>query len=104
MFENVIRSMLFAFLPVETRYKIVNDEWPRGTSCQRIETKAECEQAARQLGLSDTTANEGSWVGNAPYCGRTSDTAYTRPGSLRFNKKFDSKAKCSGGYECLCKQ
>ena len=92
--------MLFAFLPVETRYKIVNDEWPRGTPCQRIETKAECEQAARQLGLSDTTAREYNVVNDwdPPFC------YYVNGAILYFNSKGDSTGTCRNSHNCICKQ
>ena len=72
-----------------------------GTSCERIKTRAECEEAATQKGLFSTVAvtrihNKNN---NPPYC-------FFLPGSgLFFNDKANSGKKCGEGNRvCVCKK
>ena len=51
-----------------------------GHTCNRVTSKAECEEAAIKLGVSDTVADEEATSGYPPYC-------YFQPGlNLFFNK------------------
>ena len=69
-----------------------------GSACERITSKEECEEAARQLGLSDTNAageNVSDWP---PYC-------YSIDGrSLYFNNNGYSTSRCSAERLCICKE
>merc|ERR1712150_374330 len=52
--------------------------------CERITSKAECEEAAKQLELTDTTATQGTRSQSPPYC------FFSNGGYLYFNKNVDS--------------
>ena len=71
-----------------------------GSTCERVTTKAECEEAARQLGLSNTTAEEETVDDYPPYC-------YFTGGEwevwLWFNKNGSSTSQCSSDEVCICK-
>ena len=60
-------------------------------------TKQGCETAARELGLSDTTANEVAYPWRTPYC------YYLYGSSLYFNAAFNSTEPCSDRDQCICK-
>ena len=69
--------------------------------CKRpITSVAECEEAARQLELTDTTVKEGTKSNSPPYC-----YMYFREskGQLKFNNKSDSTKQCTVEYNCICK-
>ena len=73
-------------------------------TCDFITTFSECEVAAQQLGLSDTTATASKdWYGgyDPPYC-------WIENGWLQFNSEGKNTGACGGGQgqgydECLCK-
>ena len=59
-----------------------------GSNCKRVTSKAECEEAARQLGLSDTEAHVEAPTPDYPkYC-------YYHGGSLYFNDNADGTSTC----------
>ena len=68
-----------------------------GSTCERITSKAECEEAATQLGFADNQASEEntSWP---PFC-------YFYDGqSLWFNKNENSTSNCNSHNRiCICK-
>ena len=78
-------------------------------TCNYITTSSECEAAARELGLSDTSATPSpitsldNWA-DPPYC-------YIEGGSLKFNGDGTNTGACGfdGGWgavyldKCLCK-
>ena len=70
-----------------------------GTTCElRIRTKAECEEAATQLGLSDTTATEVSMRTAPPFC-------YLKNGNaLYFNNRGNANGMCESNMVCVCKK
>ena len=73
-------------------------------SCNWITTMAECETAARALGLSDTSVEddaaftEGGWSSDPPYC----YLWIGRETHLRFNVGTNT-GSCNSGDNCLCK-
>ena len=68
-----------------------------GSTCERVTTKAECEEAARQLGLSDTTATGEREPDYPPYC-------YFLDGEdLWFNRNGNSESPCLSDEVCICK-
>ena len=68
-----------------------------GSTCERVTSKAECEEAASQLGLSDTTASVETTGGYPPYC-------YLFYGDdLYFNNDGNSRTECSSRDPCICK-
>ena len=69
-----------------------------GSTCQRVTSKAECEEAARQLGLIDTGASELSNSEFPAYC-------YYKPAEehLYFNTNTDNTL-CTSERNCLCKR
>ena len=76
-----------------------------GTNCERVTSKKECEEAARQLRLSDTEAlrhNETKTHSWPPYC------YFSQHGGqhvLYFNEYGDSAAHCKYTVqECICKE
>ena len=69
-----------------------------GSSCKRITSKADCDLAAGQLGLDDTTAVEKDESDYPPYC--FYDT-YNE--ILIFNNNGDSTLECSGEDLCICR-
>ena len=101
---RVLAPLLAAILvPLATaNYILVAD--PTAT-CDFIKTASECELAAQNLGLSDTTAylNNGGQSTDPPYC-------YEEGGSLKFDGAGTNSGQC--GYvtsnpqhfdRCLCK-
>ena len=70
----------------------------RGFKCERITSKSECEEAARQLDLSDTSASEETEWDYPPYC-------YLHRGSssLWFNDQGRSDTFCDSDNICICK-
>ena len=78
-----------------------------GASCRYIETKAECEAAATALGLSDTTAEDGTKTSqpgtDAPYC-------FFEDGDLFFDGAGTNTGACGNAWNgnpnyldiCLC--
>ena len=66
--------------------------------CHRVTTMSECEEAARQTGLSDVTAEHDGQNGvynDPPYC-------YLKGGSLMFNSGGTNTGACSSSDKCLC--
>ena len=77
---------------IDCAYSLVTS----GNSCGRIKSKAGCEQAARQLGLSDTEASEENVSDYPPYC-------YIYDGKkLWFNTNGDSPSGCNSDEACIC--
>ena len=70
-----------------------------GSSCERLISKEECEDAARQLGLSDTKASVENTAGWPPSC-------YFHSGhSLYFNQNSYATSECnSNSRVCICKK
>ena len=70
-----------------------------GIACTRITDLQSCEEAARQLGLSDTTARDDD-DGNVP----TSDPPYCyfEGSELYFNEYGNNTGDCSITDQCLC--
>ena len=82
---------------------------PNTVTCDFITTSSECEAAAQDLGLPDTSATPSpvrdtdSW-GDPPYC-------YIEDDSLKFNSDGSNTGKCGDAYnndpqyhdKCLCK-
>ena len=69
-----------------------------GSTCERVTSKAECEEAARQLGLSDTTADDDGQDGvnyDPPFC-------YFESGSLKFNSLATNTGPCTTSDQCIC--
>ena len=78
-----------------------------GASCHYIKTKTECEAAATSLGLSDTTAQDGTKTsqidGDAPYC-------FFEDGDLFFDGAGTNTGACGHAWNgnpnfldiCLC--
>ena len=67
-------------------------------TCNRITSKPECEEAARQLGLSDTSASEETTVTDfPPYC------YFCCGGELWFNDYGNSDGSCTSENVCICK-
>ena len=68
-----------------------------GSTCDRVTSKAKCEEAARQLGFSDTEASTETATDYPPYC-------YFWDGqSLYFNDNGNSVHECnSNDRVCLC--
>ena len=69
-----------------------------GSTCERVTSKAECEEAARQLSLMDTSAYELSDSNYPAYC-------YYKPSDeeLYFNSNTDN-TNCTSERNCLCKR
>ena len=76
------------------RYHLVSS---RHESCNRVRSKDECETAARELGLSDTTAHMEDTSRYPPYC------YYYNGRSLYYNIRTLRKKSCSVGWKCICK-
>ena len=68
-----------------------------GSTCERITSKTECEEAARQLGESDTEASEETSTGYPPYC------YLYQASSLYMNNDGNSATECSSSNVCICK-
>lgn len=68
----------------------------RGSTCERITLKEECEEAASQLGLPATHAN--TYDKNAPFC--FYDGKY-----LFFNNDGNTASLCNSNIGvCICKE
>ena len=70
--------------------------------CKWVTSKADCEEAAQQLGLADTEAEEESDYRYPPYC-------YIYDGKqLYFNKKrvasSEKNMQCNYTNNCICKK
>ena len=74
-----------------------------GSTCQRITSKEECEEAAKQLGFTQSNIGaslEDDETNFPPYC-----YFYSRgPGSLWFNENGNSAVPCKGGVIRICKK
>ena len=69
-----------------------------GSSCQPIYTLEACEEAARQLGFQDTSAEDDRQNGvsyDPPYC-------YYESGRLKFNHYGSNRGSCNSNDVCLC--
>ena len=70
-----------------------------GSTCERVTTKTECEEAARQLGLSDTTAREETASSYPPYC------YFYKGKSLWFNNDSNADPQCNSDSKvCICQE
>ena len=71
-----------------------------GIACTSITSRHSCEEAARQLGLGNTTARDDD--GNVP----TSDPPYCyfEDSELYFNEYGNNTGSCSSSDQCLCIQ
>ena len=70
-----------------------------GTCDHYIMSSAECDEAAEQLGLSDTTSTESSWTSYAPGCFQNSDN------NIIVNTNSASTADCGAfSSSCICKR
>ena len=75
-----------------------------GSTCERVKTKAECEEAAKQLCFQDSTIEEESDSNYLPYC------YYSKfDGSLFLNYNGNSALECGSkvwgkGFNCICKK
>ena len=66
-------------------------------TCNRVWTSANCESAAQQLGLSDTSVEDDGQVGkdyDPPYC-------YFENDKLKFNNGTNT-GPCTTSDKCLC--
>ena len=83
---------------VDRRYEYITVT--SGSNCERVTTMTECEDAARGLGLSDTSATEEDDSNWPPYC-----YFDTGEGSLYFNKNSGYKGEqdCDQDGVCICK-
>ena len=69
-----------------------------GSTCERVTSKTECEEAARQLGLSDTVASEETKSNWPPYC-------YLNINALYFNINGNTTSHCNSNSRiCICKE
>ena len=69
-----------------------------GSTCERVTEYDECEEAASQLGFSETTIFEESTSNYPPYC-----YLYFED-SPSFNDNGNSEAVCSPDNACICKK
>ena len=69
-----------------------------GSDCKRIMSKEECEEAARQLELTDEEADEWTTPDWPPYC------FFKNGKRLVFNNNVGSAAQCIHDAVCICKQ
>ena len=79
-------------------------EYTRVTSgpfCQRITSKTECEEAAKELGLSGTEAEEETVSDWPPNCYFSTDGDGA---GLWFNNDGDSAEHCDRNQICICKK
>ena len=71
-----------------------------GSTCKRITSKVECEEASRHLDLSDNVASGETESDYPPYC-------YFYRGNgvveLWFNDNGNSESSCTSEYVCICK-
>ena len=68
-----------------------------GSTCKRITSKAECEEASSHLDLSDNVASKETVSDYPPYC------YFYRGQELWFNDHGDSDASCTSENVCICK-
>lgn len=69
-----------------------------GSSCQHIYTMEACEEAAKQLGLDDVSAEDDWQYGidhDPPYCYYEDDT-------LKFNHYGRNTGQCTSSDQCIC--
>ena len=76
-----------------------------GSTCERVTSKADCEQAARQLGLSVTVAKvvtESDWP---PNCYFYNGDSHGNGKTLYFNNDHNAASECNPGSRvCICKK
>ena len=70
----------------------------RYENCVRVTLKADCEEAARQLSLSDTVASETE--SGPPYC-FFHNGVYGE--ELWFNNDVEAVSPCTSSDACICK-
>ena len=78
----------------DTSYALVENS---DVTCNRVQTPADCEAAAQQLGLSDNIVDNDGQVGKSydpPYC-------YFEGDKLKFNCGTNT-GPCTSGDKCLC--
>jgi len=66
-----------------------------GSTCERITSMAECEEAAGKLGLFDTSATTNDYSGGPPYC-------YYKTGEKRLYYNTNNNNPCTCERNCLC--
>ena len=73
-----------------------------GSTCERIKSEAECNEAARQLGLQvdglTPDAMEETSSDFPPYC------YFHNAEALQFNKNGNSASQCDYDNVCICKK
>ena len=69
-----------------------------GSTCDRITSKAECQEAARKLGLANTVAFEMTNSHWPPYC------FFNKGQSLWYNNNANAASKCNKKKVCICKE
>ena len=73
-----------------------------GATCERIKSKAHCEEAAKELGLSDTSPSDENLSGYPPYCyehlGQQGRTLWFNTGQ----NAIQSVKECHDSMACLC--
>ena len=72
--------------------------------CERVTSKADCEQAARQLGLSVTVAEvvtESDWP---PNCYFYNGDSHGNGKTLYFNNDHNAVSECNDSKICICKK
>ena len=78
--------------------KVAFEKVTRGSSCKHVYTFEACEEAARQLSLGDTSAEDDMQYGvshDPPYC-------YYEDGRLKFNFGGRNTGRCTSTDQCLC--
>ena len=91
MFFHIYINVFF-FLVVT--YEVVTTR----SECSRVTSLADCETAARELGLSDTTASDDGQDGvtfDPPYC-------YFESSRLKFNSLGTNTGACTPYDQCIC--
>ena len=73
-----------------------------GSTCDRVTSKAKCEEAARQLGLSDTTAAEETVSDWPPYCYFTSALWFNYGNSVNECNSNDRVCICHSSSVDVC--
>ena len=76
-----------------------------GNNCKRLTSVEECEEAARQLGLSDTEAQQIKGLSSQPFCYLYhTGTGNSRGAYLKFNKISNASAPCNSDRICICRR
>ena len=74
-----------------------------GSTCVRVKSKEDCEEAARQLGHSDSEAIEENISNWPPYCYFYDGNQYEK--GIYFNKNGSAVSECNYDTKvCICKR